>query len=86
LQEKVYTSADSVGDTKMSHLYPQDVLNATKISGMPPYRLDLKVGMFIMLLRNMNKLSGCAVLTVLHLLPNVIHAEIQSGTAKGKQV
>jgi len=52
----------------------------------PPHRLVLKVGMPIMLLRNMNKLSGMAngtVLTVLRLLPNVIHAEIQSGVAKG---
>jgi ATP-dependent DNA helicase PIF1 len=81
----VYTNADSVDDTEMSHLYPQEVLNATEISGMPPHRLVLKVGM----LRNMYKLSGCANgtdLTVLHLLRNVIHAEIQSGTGKGKQV
>jgi hypothetical protein len=48
------------------------VLNATEISGISPHHLVLKVDMPIMLLGNMNKLTGCAnwtVSTVLRFCP-----------------
>jgi len=77
----VYLSADSVPESEDRFLYPPELLNATNASGIPPHRLCLEVGMPIMLLRNMSKSEGLAngtLLTILHLLPDFIHAENQT--------
>ncbi|XP_076945953.1 uncharacterized protein LOC143617210 [Bidens hawaiensis] len=63
-EEKEYLSSDSicpdenVRDTLQENFYSPDVLNGLKISGMPNHKLVLKVGVPIMLLRNVDQKNG----------------------------
>nr|GEV27327.1 DNA helicase [Tanacetum cinerariifolium] len=64
-------------------LYPREYLNTLSFSGLPPHRLELKVGTPIMLLRNVNIIGGLCNgirLIVTQLLPK-IHAPEMSGNA-----
>ena len=51
-----YVSVDSINDktAEDSHNYPIEFLNGLKPAGMPPHKLNLKIGSIIMLLRNLN--------------------------------
>ncbi|XP_076918202.1 uncharacterized protein LOC143578525 [Bidens hawaiensis] len=63
-QEMEYLSSDSIDKVESVSedfdpaLYSPDFLNGIKMSGMPNHRLLLKVGVPIMLLRNINKKKG----------------------------
>ncbi|XP_075507583.1 uncharacterized protein LOC142544418 [Primulina tabacum] len=50
-EEKEYTSWDSVEDDN-HNLFQEEFLNSLSPSGLPPYKIILKVGSPIMLLRN----------------------------------
>ena len=56
----VFLSADSVEDRDSVHLnhYPVEFLNILTPSGTPPHRLVLKVGVPIILLRNLSPVEG----------------------------
>src|ERR1044071_2809586 len=63
-------------------LYSPDVLNGLKISGLPNHRLALKVGVPVMLLRNIDQQNGLCNgtrLRITRLAKRVIEAEIISG-------
>ena len=51
-------SADSVLREGDAILYPAEFLNSLDISGLPPHVLKLKIGMHVMLLRNLNPDHG----------------------------
>jgi ATP-dependent DNA helicase PIF1 len=51
-------SADSVGLDDNPLMYPIEYLNSLTVSGMPPHAMQLKIGMIVMLLRNMNPAMG----------------------------
>ena len=53
-EPRIYLSADTVADIKQVSLYPVEFLNSLTPSGLPPYRLILKLHSPIMLLRNLN--------------------------------
>ncbi|XP_076926975.1 uncharacterized protein LOC143590356 [Bidens hawaiensis] len=59
-EEVEYLSSDSLAESEDIYedfdpqLYPPDLLNDLKMPGMPNHRLALKVGVLIMLLRNIN--------------------------------
>jgi hypothetical protein len=60
-EEGVYRSCDSVytASTDGSDaLYPTNFLNTLKFSGIPDHELRLKVGLPVMLLRNINETAG----------------------------
>ncbi|XP_076908896.1 uncharacterized protein LOC143565952 [Bidens hawaiensis] len=66
--------------------YSPDFLNGIKMSGMPNHRLLLKVGVPIMLLRNINQKKGLCNgtrLQVVSLGKRVIEAKVVSGTNIG---
>ncbi|GJZ46101.1 DNA helicase [Tanacetum coccineum] len=70
-------------------LYPKEYLNSLSFTGLPPHRLTLKVGPSIMLLRNINIVSGLCNgtrLIVTQLLPKVIEARIITGTRINQKV
>ena len=60
-EEKEYLSSDSICESKFLHeqfdpnLYSPDVLNGIHVSGLPNHKLILKVGVPVMLLRNIDK-------------------------------
>ena len=51
-------SSDTVGDEADVTTYSSEILNGILPSGMPPHRLMLKVGVPVMLLRNINQQDG----------------------------
>ncbi|XP_021986432.1 uncharacterized protein LOC110882810 [Helianthus annuus] len=86
--EGEYLSSDSICQTDQAknkahaRLYSPDVLNGLKISGLPNHRLVLKVGVPVMLLRNIDQQNGLCNSTRLRitkLYKRVIEAEIISG-------
>ncbi|XP_035838181.1 ATP-dependent DNA helicase pif1-like [Helianthus annuus] len=86
-EEKEYLSSDSLcptedGNADQQKIYSPDVLNGLKVSGLPNHRLVLKVGVPVMLLRNIDQRNGLCNgtrLKVTKLYSRVIEAEIISG-------
>ncbi|XP_023751561.2 uncharacterized protein LOC111899896 [Lactuca sativa] len=62
--EVEYLSSDSVCQSEFVHdqfdadLYSPDVLNGLKVSGLPNHKLVLKIGVPVMLLRNIDQKNG----------------------------
>ncbi|XP_076946734.1 uncharacterized protein LOC143618376 [Bidens hawaiensis] len=91
-EEVEYLSSDSLAESEDisedfdQQLYSPDLLNGLKMSGMPNHRLALKVGVPIMLLRNINHKKGLCNgtrLQVVSLGRRVIEAKVVSSTNIG---
>nr|KAJ0226239.1 hypothetical protein LSAT_V11C100049790 [Lactuca sativa] len=92
--EVEYLSSDSLCQSEFVHdqfdanLYSPDVLNGLKVSGLPNHKLVLKIGVPVMLLRNIdqkNSLCNGTRLQVISLGKRVIEARIMSGTNIGNR-
>ncbi len=73
----------------MDSLYPVEFLNILQFSGIANHKLELKVGVPILLLRNLNQLIGLCNgtrLIVKRLGQRVIEVEIIIGNNVGKRV
>ncbi|XP_076928486.1 uncharacterized protein LOC143592460 [Bidens hawaiensis] len=89
---KEYLSSDSIchdehiNDAIDPSLYSPDVLNGLKIPGLPHHKLALKVGVPVMLLRNINQKEGFCNgtrLKVVSLGKHVIEVEVIAGSNLG---
>lgn len=70
--EVVYCSADSVPGAVEENLWPIEFLNGLNISGLPPHQLKLKVGIPVILLRNMDRYPFTSIfLTIVMHQPHV---------------
>ncbi|KNZ78955.1 ATP-dependent DNA helicase PIF1 [Termitomyces sp. J132] len=88
-EEKVMQSADSVmsndGNVNDLTLYPMEYLNSLKASNLPLAKLALKIGVPVMLLRNLDTTKGLCNGTrmiVTHISTRVLRCRIISGDAK----
>jgi ATP-dependent DNA helicase PIF1 len=84
--KKIYKSIDTVLDTEDVVHYPQEFLNSLNPSGLPSHTLNIKVGIPIILLRNLNPPNLCngTRLQVKSLRKNVIECIILTGPAAGQ--
>ncbi|GFP95297.1 ATP-dependent DNA helicase pif1 [Phtheirospermum japonicum] len=92
--ERVYLSSDTICKTYVNgeaqhEVYSTDFLNTIKCSGIPNHILKLKVGVPVMLIRNMDQASGLCNgtrLVVTQLGDRIIEANILSGINVGMKV
>ncbi|CAL9013876.1 unnamed protein product, partial [Prunus brigantina] len=93
-EKHVYLSSDSLcsSSTNLENLcmmYPTEFLNQLEFNGLPEHSLTLKIGMPIMLLRNLNQSSGLCNgtrLVVTQMVDRVIEAKILTGSHIGHKV
>jgi ATP-dependent DNA helicase PIF1 len=84
-----YYSVDTIledGDNP-GHQIPPEFLHELTPSGLPPHKLQLKVGAIIMLLRNINLSNGLCNgtrLQIVNLSQNIICAKILTGPCIGE--
>nr|XP_043638209.1 ATP-dependent DNA helicase PIF1-like [Erigeron canadensis] len=91
-EEMTYYSSDSpcpeeVNDVFEQSIYSSAVLNGFKLSGVPNHKLTLKVGVPVMLLRNIDQANGLCNgtrLQITRMAPHVIEARIITGSNAGK--
>ena len=86
--EKIYRSFNKVIIQADATKYPVEFLETLNPSGVPPHCLPLKVGLPIMLMRNLDppRLCNGTRLKILKLHENVIEAKIIVGDYKGEEV
>ena len=93
-ESKVYLSNDKISPQsgnvdELSSLFPPELLNTITISGIPNHKLHLKVGVPVILLRNINQSEGLCNgtrLIITRLGTRIIEAEIVTGNNIGKRV
>ncbi|XP_038696534.1 uncharacterized protein LOC119993452 [Tripterygium wilfordii] len=93
-EEKYYRSSDTICNqtsdaNNQDVLYPVEFLNSLKIPGIPNHELKLKVGVPVMLLRNINQSKGLCNgtrLIITQLGKWFVEVEIMTGTNIGPSV
>ncbi|XP_050676831.1 ATP-dependent DNA helicase pif1-like [Leptidea sinapis] len=83
-----FLSVDTVMDNEQVTSYPVEFLNSLELSGVPSHKLRLKVGVPVLLMRNLDAPTLCngTRLQVTHLGRNIVKAIIMTGMAKGENV
>ncbi|KAM0905470.1 hypothetical protein ACQ4PT_017379 [Festuca glaucescens] len=85
--DSISKSTDHVAEADL--LYPPEFLHSVTINNFPHHEIDLKVGVPVMLLRNINQSLGLCNgtrLLVVHLGERVLEGEIITGSHKGRRV
>ncbi len=83
--ETVSLSIDNTIKDSEQATYPVEFLNSITVSGLPPHKLTLKVGLPIMMLRNLHANAGLCNgtrMTVKKVYTRFIEAIVSIGTFK----
>ena len=91
--KRTYFSIDTIDalddeSQNLHQMYPQEFINNLEFNGFPPHSLNLKIGMPIMLLRNLNPCSGLcngSRMIVINLLDKVIEVSMLTGSHAGEE-
>lgn len=85
---KKYLSIDTVMNQDEATNYPTEFLNSLDLPGMPPHELILKIGVPIILLRNINppRLCNGTRLSIKKMFQNIIECTILTGKYRGEDV
>ncbi|GBP64209.1 hypothetical protein EVAR_38696_1 [Eumeta japonica] len=83
---QIYYSVDTVLDSEEAVHFPTEFLNSLNPSGLPPHKMELKVGCPVILLRNLNppKLCNGTRLLVKSLKTFIIECTILTGCGTGR--
>ncbi|XP_022178171.1 uncharacterized protein LOC111039146 [Myzus persicae] len=86
--QQTYLSIDILSDQDNAIDIPIEFLNSLNPSGLPPHKLDLKIGAPIILMRNLNAPVLCngTRLRIVTMQRNAIETKILSGSAQGQVV
>ncbi|XP_055918651.1 uncharacterized protein LOC129950755 [Eupeodes corollae] len=78
---KEYLSMDTIMDTKLSTSCPVEFLNSLELSGVPSHKLQLKLNVPVMLMRNLDapRLCNGTKLRITKLGQNILGATILTG-------
>ncbi|KAK9740767.1 hypothetical protein RND81_03G058500 [Saponaria officinalis] len=93
-EEKLYNKCNEVSTSSTESedqftSYPMEYLNSLNLSGLPHHELKLKVGMLVMLLRNINPIHGLyngTRLIITHLGKFIVEGKIITGSKIGNKV
>ncbi|GFX05058.1 putative retrovirus-related pol polyprotein from transposon opus [Trichonephila clavipes] len=85
---KEYLSIDTIIDTELSTSYPVEFLNSLELSGVPSHKLQLKLNVPVMLMRNLNAPLLCngTRLRITKLGQNILGATILTGVGGIKTI
>ena len=88
---KTYTSVNRLISENDSEIlqFPIEFLDSLELTGLPPHKLNLKVGAIVMLLRNMNVALGLlngTRLIVRNMYTNALDLEIITGVECGRRI
>lgn len=88
LQETVYKSINRTTDESDAVHFPIEFLETINDPGLPPHELKLKLGVPVILMRNLDppKLCNGTRLVVTSLCNNILQATIITGVGKGETV
>ncbi|KAL0870707.1 hypothetical protein ABMA27_005647 [Loxostege sticticalis] len=85
---QIYYSVDTFLDSEEAVHFPTEFLNSLNPSGLPPHKMELKVGCPVILLRNLNppKLCNGTRLLVKSLKTFIVECTILTGCGTGEDV
>ena len=85
-ETKTYYSVDSVKDVDDATLYPTEFLNSLDPAGLPPHTLTLKIGVPLMVVRNLAPgIANGTRLILTRIMEKCLETVIATGPKKGRQ-
>ncbi|UYV73206.1 hypothetical protein LAZ67_10002175 [Cordylochernes scorpioides] len=87
-ESTIYRSIDTMVDPDESVSYPPEFLNSLELSGTPSHKIVLKVGVPVILIRNLDppRLCNGTRLCITQMGTNVLQARILTGSFRGEEV
>ncbi|UYV79262.1 hypothetical protein LAZ67_17001830 [Cordylochernes scorpioides] len=87
-ESKIYRSIDTMVDPDEFVSYPPEFLNSLELSGTPSHKIVLKVGVPVILIRNLDppRLCNGTRLCITQMGTNVLQARILTGSFRGEEV
>ncbi|UYV63109.1 hypothetical protein LAZ67_2003163 [Cordylochernes scorpioides] len=87
-ESKIYSSIDTMVDPDESVSYPPKFLHSLELSGTPSHKIVLKVGVPVILIRNLDppRLCNGTRLCITQMGTNVLQARILTGSFRGEEV